>query len=249
MQPAYRLPLPLLAGLACDLLSGRRRAFHADALACLRGLHPPLVVFGREHVPDAGPLVITVNHYHRPGFQAWWIPIAISGTLPQPVTWVMTAELTFPGSWYGFLGRPISRWVLRRAARMYGFVTMPPMPPRPQDAAARALAVRRTLALARPDPQCWLGLAPEGADMPGGRLAWPAPGAGRFALLLAARGLRFLPAGVYEEEGRLCLRFGPPHALDVPAGLTADEKDRLAAERVMRPIAALLPAALRGDFA
>ena len=248
MLPRYRLPpLTLLAALM-DLLLGRRRDFRADALACLARLHPPLDVAGLEHIPSDGGFVVTVNHYFRPGFHAWWIPIAVGGTLPRPIPWVMTAELTYPGRWYGFLGRPLSRWALRRGARMYGFVPMPPMPPRPQDAAARAAAVRQALRLVADMPQPALGLAPEGADMPDGRLNWPAPGAGRFALLLAARGLRFLPAAVYEEKGRLCLRFGPCYDLQIPSGLSASQKDRAAAGRIMRPMSALLPAALRGDF-
>jgi len=249
MFPRYRLPALTVSSVLRDLLLGRRRDFRADALACLKRLRPPLDAAGLEHIPAGGGFVVTVNHYFRPGFRAWWIPIAVGGTLPMSIPWVMTAELTFPGKWYGFLGRPISRRVLACGARMYGFVPMPPMPPRPRDAEARAAAVRQALALIRTEACPVLGLAPEGADMPAGRLCWPASGAGRFALLLAARGLRFLPAAVYEQDGRLCLRFGPNYVLEIPPGLTAGEKDRAAAEGIMRPMAALLPAALRGDFA
>jgi hypothetical protein len=93
-----------------------------------------------------------------------------------------------------------------------------------------------------------MGIAPEGADAPGGRLATPPPGAGRFLLLLAAQGLPFTPAGFWEDAGgTLCLRFGKPFMLQA-AGPGSAERDRRASEQAMRALAALLPDHLRGDF-
>ncbi len=74
----------------------------------------------------------------------------------------------------------------------------------------------------------------------------PAPGAGRFCLLLHGLGYRFVPAGVYEEDGALCLHFGPEYSLDLPPGLSPDEKDAVASRQVMSHIA-LLPR-FRGEF-
>jgi hypothetical protein len=76
----------------------------------------------------------------------------------------------------------------------------------------------------------------------------PAPGAGRFLLLLAGQGFPILPVGAWEEAGELCLRFGGSYSLDLPHSLKADEKDHAATEIVMRRIAALLPERLQGEF-
>ncbi len=247
-MPRYAYPLHLIPGFLPGILFGRRRSFRADALACLGGLKPPLQVFGEENIPRSGPCLFTPNHYHRPGFGAWWITLAIAARVPQEIHWTMTSELTSPGRWYGFLGRPASRWLLARLAGMYGFTSMPPMPPREEDVARRAAAVREVLAFTRRHSSAMLGLAPEGGDAPGGLLAWPPPGAGRFLLLLAGQGFPFVPVGCWEQEGRLCLRFGPAYPLQLPRGLAPGRRDRQAGEIVMRAIARQLPESLRGEF-
>ena len=66
--------------------------------------------------------------------------------------------------------------------------------------------------------------------------------------LLQGAGYRFVPAGVYEEESALCLHFGPEYSLDLPPGLSPDEKDAVSSRQVMSHIAPLLPVALRGEF-
>ncbi|KAF0106172.1 MAG: hypothetical protein FD146_2761 [Anaerolineaceae bacterium] len=249
MYPEYSYPLRLLPGLTASLLFGGRRSFRADAQACIERLKPPLRVLGAENIPQAGPALITFNHYYRPGFPAWWLALAIAAAVPVEMHWVMTGELTFPGKWYAFAGRPISRWFLQRLSKIYGFTIMPPMPPRPKDVEARARSVREYLDYARKHPQAILGLAPEGRDNPPhGALAHPAPGAGRFLLLLAGLGFPVTPAAAYEEAGEFCLRFGAAYRLQVPPRTGPDEKDRAAAEIVMRQIAALLPERLRGEF-
>lgn len=249
MYPHYTYPRQVLLGLGRQIIFGGRRSFRADACACLSRLTPPLQVYGAAHIPARGPALITVNHYYRPGFKAWWIALAIATAVPAEMHWAMTGELTFPGKWYAGPGRAGSRWLLRRLADLYGFTTMPPMPPRPRDEAARALAVRRVLEHARQHPAAILGLAPEGMDMPGGVLNWPPAGVGRFIALLAGLGFPIIPVGAYEQDGAFCLRFGPAYGLELAGGLPAAEKDRLVARRVMAAIAAQLPPPLRGGFA
>jgi len=124
-------------------------------------------VLGAEAIPQKGPCLVTFNHYYRPGFNAWWMALALAATIPVEVHFVMTGELTFPGKWYAPLGMTGSRWLLRRFSHIYGFTTMPPMPPRPKDLEARTRSVRRMLAFARSHPQAILGVAPEGGDQPG----------------------------------------------------------------------------------
>ena len=247
--PQYTYPSGMVAGLALDFLFQRARSFREDGLACMQRLKPPLRISGEKNIPRQGPGLLTFNHYYRPGFNAWWMSLALAATLAEEIHFVMTGELTFPGKWYAPLGMAGSRWLLKRFSHMYGFTTMPPMPPRPKDVKARAQSVRQTLAFARSHPQALLGLAPEGGDQPGGVLNLPPAGAGRFIILLADLGFPILPVGCFEEPGAFCLHFGEPYLLTIPDGLTSKEKDYAAAKSIMQSIAPLLPERLRGEFA
>jgi hypothetical protein len=248
MYPDYFYPRGLFERVALDTLLLRRRNFRRDSKACIENLHPPLKVLGKEHIPQRGPCVITVNHYYRPGFAAYWIALAIAATVPIDMHWVMTGELTYPGRWYAPLGMIISRFILHRAARVYGFTTMPPMPPRQGDVEERAESVRAVLGFVRHVRDPILGLAPEGGDSADGKLARPASGLGRFGLLLANAGLRFVPVGAYEEDGIFTIHFGEAYKLSVAGNLSAHEKDAQAAQIIMMNIARLLPEYLRGEF-
>ena len=248
MYPDYSYPLRLIPGLIANVLFGGRRSFRRDGQLCLERLKPPLRVYGEENIPQSGPCLVTFNHYYRPGFNAWWMALALAATVPVELHFVMTGELTFPGKWYAPLGRAGSRWLLRRFSKIYGFTSMPPMPPRKKDVAGRAKSVREFLSYARQHPQAVLGLAPEGGDQPGGVLNWPAPGAGRFILLLAEQGFPVLPVGMFEENGEFCLRFGAAYRLQIPDGLGPDGIDRAAAQAVMSAIANQLPPRLQGVF-
>ena len=160
----------------------------------------------------------------------------------------MTGELTFPGEWFAQVGMPISRFLLDRIARVYGFTTMPPMPPRPCDVEGRAASVRNVLRYVKRTGNAVIALAPEGGDQPEGLLSMPPTGLGRFCLLLAAAGLRFVPVGVYECNSELTVNFGPSYDLRISSNSSTDDRDRLAAGTIMSHIAALLPVDLRGDF-
>ena len=243
--PRYGLPSDVVAGLAFKAMFGLQRSFRKDALRCVGRLKPSLRIVGEENIPRSGPCVVTVNHYYRSGFGAWWIALAVAATVPVEMHWVTTGELTYLGR----LGSPLSRWGLARIAKTYGFTTMPPMPPRPGDVEARAKSVKKVLSLMKKTGNAVLGLAPEGADQGGGRLSLPPSGAGRFGLLLAGSGSAFVPVGAYEADGEFRLHFGPAYRLSVPAGLSSLEKDHQAAKTMMKHIAALLPDDLRGDFA
>ena len=76
----------------------------------------------------------------------------------------------------------------------------------------------------------------------------PPPGLGRFVAMLAPLCQVILPAGIYEDGERLCVRFGQPYRLEIPAGLTNDQIDEHASLVVMRAIAKLLPERLRGMY-
>lgn len=249
MDPNYSYPRGLFARVAFDAALLLHRNFRTDAKTCIGNLHPPLQVLMDENIPQRGPCVITVNHYYRPGFAAQWIALAIAATVPVDMHWVMTGEWTYPGKWYAPLGRLLSRFVLRRLAKVYGFTSMPPMPPRPKDIEERAASVRKVLDVVRHEKNLFLGLAPEGGDSVDGKLTRPASGFGRFGLLLSAAGLKFIPVGVYEADGVLTVNYGEVYELIVDRSLSSDEKDAQAAQIIMKNIAQLLPSYLRGEFA
>ncbi len=249
MFPKYKFPTGLYFQLMYAMLFRRRRDFHFDARDCVQTLQPPLQVLGTEHIPTCGPCLIVMNHYFRPGFQVWWLSMAISSLLRMPHTWMITSEWTAPGQWYEPIKGVYSRFASRRLAQVYGFLQMPPMPPRPQDVAARAASVRVALTYVEETPEAVLCLAPEGRDMPEGKLGWPASGTGRFLSLLAERGLSIVPVGGWEQAGALTVRFGAGYSLKVDREAKANVRDRHATEIVMRSIAAQLPESLRGEFA
>ena len=209
--PEYSYPSGLFAALLRDVLLLRRRSFRLDAKGCIEKLNPSLQVLGKENIPGHVPYVIAVNHYHRTGFGAQWLAFAIAASLPADMHWIITGEFTYPGKWYEPFGSIGSRILLKRIARVYGFTTMPSMPPRPKDVEARAASVHTVLKYVRYAEDPILGLAPEGHDTPQGKLVRPATGLGRFGLLLSKAGLKFIPVGAYEAAGFFYLHFGRPY--------------------------------------
>ena len=195
--PRYSYPARLAPGLIANVLFGGQRSFRRDGLACIERLKPSLQVSGAENIPQGGPCLITFNHYYRPGFNAWWMALALAATVPVDIHFVMTGELTFPGKWYAPLGMAGSRWLLKRFSHIYGFTSMPPMPPRPQDVAARARSVRRVLAYAKKHPQAILGLAPRAVTSPADCLTGRLPARAGFSHFWRAPDSRIVPVGVY----------------------------------------------------
>jgi 1-acyl-sn-glycerol-3-phosphate acyltransferase len=223
----------------------QQRSFSRDAQVAVSQLRPEPEILGTDHIPRHGPSLVTCNHYSRPGFGAWWIALAITAAVAScrapdadgEIHWVMTAAWTFPESrWRRRLLTPLTRWAFARAAHVYGFVTMPPMPPAPHEFEARAAAVLSTLRLARrlADSGGMIGLAPEGQDV-AERLSQPPPGAGSFIALLARVGLPVLPVGVGERGGRLTVSFGPPFTPQTPPRRA--DRDNAVAQQVMDAIA------------
>jgi 1-acyl-sn-glycerol-3-phosphate acyltransferase len=243
--PRYPLPSRLLLSLLGSVLTMRSRSFTRDAGAIMAGVRPPPQVLGAEHIPLRGPLLVACNHFHRPGVGGWWGPLAITvaigcrraASADAQVHWITTEAWTYPPrSWQDRIVTPVTRWAFRRAARTYGFVAMPPMPPNPREVEARALAVLQAVHLARQlaAEGGIMGLAPEGRDIDEG-LGEPPENAGRFMALLATAGLAILPVGVAEADGRMRLSFGPPFVPDIPA--TRTQRDQQVSRQVMAAIA------------
>lgn len=248
-MPDYQLPRQMLGGFLWSVAALRPRSLTCDAQVAVTGLQPPIQILGSEHIPACDPCLVTCNHYSRPGFDAWWISLAVSAAVAArraadadaEIHWVMTAAWTFPeGTWQRRVLTPLTRWAFDRVARVYGFVTMPPMPPDPQEVEARAMAVLRTVRLARRLARegGMIGLAPEGRDFAQG-LGQSPEGAGEFIALLVRAGLPVLPSGVMETEGRLRVSFGELFVPEIPSARA--ERDRVVAQQVMTAIAQQLP--------
>ena len=232
---------------AWSILLKKKRSFRQDALRLTRNLS--IKNTDSVNIPCQGPGVILVNHYQRPGFFTGWIALALSAAVPEEVIWTMTAAWTGSSTRWERIKSATSAKLFPRLAHMYGFIPMPPMPPRPQDLEARTGAVRQVLSVARRRPPVLLAIAPEGQDSPNGGLMRPHPGVGRMLSKLAESGCRFHPVGVYEDGQALVLNFGTVFSMPLQPGLSNREIDQLTADTAMQAVADRLPEHLRGIYA
>ncbi len=244
--PTYRLNLLALIRIMLSVFSGRRRNFSSDARNLIKGITPLPVFNNLPDIPTDVPFLVTLNHYSRPGFMVFWAAAALSSVLPRPSIWLMTSAWTDRTKGLDQMRTWLTRKLFSRLANIYGFVTTPPMPPVPGEVSERAASIRRLDRRLRELPDAILCLAPEGMDFPGGVLDFPPDGTGKFILHLLKDLNRILPVGVYEEGGKLIFNFGHPYELDTRPIQTSNDKEISAL--VMKAIAALLPARLRGQF-
>lgn len=247
--PQYRLPKTLIISLVVSFIFGRRRSFARDARLAIKGITPAPQYLGLDNIPKHGPFLLLVNHYSRPGFFVLWGALAVSACLPGEPVWMMTRAWTSPGSWWDKPKRFLTSAFFTRLARMYGFITMPPMPPEPQDATERALSIRRLIQAARANPECIIALAPEGRDIPGGGLGEPPPGSGRLIAELFCILHHAIPVGIYEREGMLRVRFGKElHLLPMINENSSKSIDQAVNSIVMTAISKLLPDEILQDY-
>ncbi len=194
--PHYPWPLWLMVKMIASLITGRARSFKKDAQEALRGF-VPLHTCGE--LPDLGRFesgcLVTINHYHRPGFHSWWIALSLADVFPADLHWTMTSAYTYPDRVRSLLITPLTTILLRRLASIYRFTSMPPMPPHPADQTDRAIAVRRLIRYARASRRPFIAFAPEGMDAPDGQLSAPPAGVGRLVGCLSGLGMGIQPVG------------------------------------------------------
>jgi hypothetical protein len=243
----YRFPRLPFAGWIPQFLAGRRRSFARDSRTTMDGNPPPPRVLGLEHVPPEGVFILVMNHYDRDGLPIHFCAMAVSAAVGErrrcssEIRWVITSE------WYGrrvgLMPIPVwfIRWVFRRIARIYGLVVMPRAAER---TAGRAAAIRRVAEIVRAGET--IGLVPEALGK--GILIEAVPGSGLFLLSLSRGRVPIVPAGLWEEDDALVVRFGEPFTPEVEAG-EREEQDRQARERVMVAIGRLLPEEYWGFYA
>lgn len=244
--PSYRLNLLILAKIFFSVLTGRGRDFSSDARKLIKGITPPSVYIGLHNIPTSGPYLVTLNHYSRPGFIVFWAAAALSAALPQTPIWLMTSAWTNRTKGLDQLRTWLTRKLFARMAKIYGFVTTPPMPPVVEESADRVLNIRKLDRRLHEQPSPILCMAPEGMDFTDGILGFPPEGTGKFILHVLKDLKRIQPVGVYEEDGKLNVNFGLVYDLD--AYICQVKDDREITLQVMKKIAALLPNCLRGQF-
>jgi 1-acyl-sn-glycerol-3-phosphate acyltransferase len=246
--PDYRITLPVILRAVVYILVARPRSLGRDAGLAVHTAPSPPLIRGLDLVPEEGKLVIAANHYERPGLWMAWPALIVSGAIRQrtgrAVHWIAIQE------WESFslAGFEIPRdWIRRAFERAFATYGILAMAPEDASAAARATSMRAAVHELRAGHA--LGLMPEGTVGPTPELLPAREGAGAFMLLLGSSGARILPAGIYEQAGRLVVQFGEPFELKPPRDIAREARDRWASDRVMGAIRDLLPQALWGAYA
>jgi len=151
------LPLRLALDIGGSILALTPRSIAAGALAAVEGASSPNIeISGGANVPASGPCLVTCNHYSRPSMEVWWTALAITAALAtnrlpdgdRDIHWVMTSAWRFEENrWRHRVLTPLTRWGFDHVAQVYSFVTMPPMPPDPQELVTRAISILQTVRL------------------------------------------------------------------------------------------------------
>lgn len=247
-QEHYRFRISYVLRFLVPMILGGERDLASDIAGTLLAARPRPRVIDDHYVPGEGPFVLVANHYERPGLKVFWGGMLASYAVAQrrgkakALRWLMTSE------WYSYRLGPVPipvwflRWLFRRIAAVYGLVIVPRAAER---AVGRAAAMRSILQVVGRQREP-IALFPEGVGK--GDLVEPQPGTGAFLLVLSRRGIPILPAALFEEEGALTVRFGPPFQIRIPERGKKGDRDRLARGQVMVNIGRLLPRHLWGAY-
>ena len=203
--PSYLFPKKLAIEIILSLLRNKKRCITSDAVRAISGVLPPIQVINEKNIPVAGPGLVTLNHYSRPGFSIVWAVLGISAQLPEKHLWLMTNAWTNRTRGVDQLRTRITRILFNRLAGMYGFITTPPMPPAPAELAERTISIRKLMRFIRENPETILCIAPEGQDIEHCKVGKPPEGTGKFIFQIQKHLEQIIPVGVWEENGRLIL--------------------------------------------
>ncbi len=247
----YDLPNSMMARALFAFFTRRRRNTWRDATTLVNGMDPQPVVQGISNVPQSGPFVIMPNHYERKD-KVWvgWGAMVITAAIARErdvrnvpmIRWVMTDTWAdcFIGPIHvspGLLG-----WVLQGFSDVYGIIRMPAhdLPDHDARRAQSGMALRQMLKAL--DKGQIVAVHPEAGGFE--TMIEPKPGAGRVLSAFDRRGVPIIPVGVFEQDGRLTVRFGSR----MEQGTLARLDDATAGRTAMTTIAALVPPANRGCY-
>lgn len=252
-----RVGLPLSLEAVWAALVGRPRSLARDAKRIAALLDPPPRVENLHLIPPHDPFLLVANHFQVPGLWIGWTVATITSAVAgvrgpegRELHWAILSGwplFEVAGRW---VPNPIASVLFPRASRVWGMISISA---RPADVAGRARSAMRILSClgcrkepdrARPEP---VGIFPEGKAT----VALEAPRRGVGALLhrVSNCGVPLLPVGVYQDEGRLVIRFGEPfHLKDGPSD-EGEGLDAWAGRQVMIAIGRLLPERLWGAYA
>jgi 1-acyl-sn-glycerol-3-phosphate acyltransferase len=243
----YRFPALPLVPFAFHLLFARRRSFAHDGELVLAKNPFSRCIEGLENVPETGSFILTANHFNREGLHPYHCALMISALVARRRPGLPELSWAFTSEWYGRRIGPLpvpvglTRWVFRRIGAVYDLTVLPR---RPEMVVQRAVALRQFAATLSKRS---VAIMPEGVGR--GKLVEPATGSGLFLSTLSTRGYPVLPVALFEEEGALVIRFGEPYRLSTEEGLSREEGDAVARERMMVAIGRLLPRRCWGAYA
>jgi hypothetical protein len=252
--PTYRFTVGFVARWLASAVLGHRRNVGRDGDALLARYETR--VEGDEQIPRSGPLIVVMNHCERPGMRVWWPALLVTREVwrirgeEPPLRWMVTDR--FHGYRLGPLRIPdrIVASAMRRIADVYGLIVVARAV---SSAAVRSAALRAASDALHGSPPRSVGITPE-ADLSSGRaLMTPWRNAGAAIAMLSGGAVPVLPVAVYEDSAqRLVARFGPPFVLkctDRAVGAERRGAREAVGQQVMRALAHLLPADMRGPFA
>ena len=245
--PRYRLPLSVVGAAFATSLRNRQRNIRADTARLVASMPTQPIVYGSENLPRTRPFVILPNHYERvSGAWVGWGAIVITNAVCReiqgdyPMRWVMTS--TWQDCYIGprRVNPKYLHWVLRRLANLYGIILMPADD---DEAFGRGAALRDLFRALSDQAGQIVAFHPEAGGFE--TMIEPPKGMGRVLAMLDRRDILMVPAGVFESDGRITVRFGPV----IQPGSLRTLGDHEAAERVMLRIASLVNKETRGVYA
>ena len=232
------------------ILTNTPRSIIEDSALSVRILPKAPCVTGVERIPAEGSFVLVANHYQRLNLWIGWSGTLLIDTIARKRD-INVHVITTDRARIGRFTFPGTRWIIERVATVWNLVLVtPPAIVHGKTDGQRYTLLRLLRLLKREDGRdVCLVLMPEGDEGGTAGLIDALPGSGRALAALSARHLPIVPAGVWDEDGRLYANFGEPFSLQISATeKTREAVDTLARQTVMEHIAALLPPALRGKY-